>query len=63
MKLYKVLENNWWVEEGIVLKRKGFFKEINGIKFYTFESQDGHGDVFYLPLDCLEEIEWKYTKF
>ena len=63
MKLYKVLENNWCVEEGILVKNKRFFKEINGTKFYTFEPKNSYGNVYYLPFYCVEEVEWKYTKY
>ena len=60
---YRVLKNDYFVEEGIILKDKKSLGKISGIDFYSFVTDEEKECELYLPLECVEEIKWNYTKY
>ena len=62
MKIYKVLENDWYVPEGIkvkIIRRYEKLKYVYKLKDLN-RRESVHGDHDYsLPLEFLEGIKWK----
>ena len=54
---YRVLKNDYFVEEGIILKDKKSLGKISGIDFYSFVTDEEEECQLYLPLECVEEIK------
>ena len=66
MEKYRVLENDWGVPEGIkvkIIRRYEKLKYVYKLKDLN-RRESVHGDYDYsLPLEFLEEIKWKSTKY